>query len=70
MEPLPPPIGQALLHDAARRDLVTARRKALCEILWRERYLTREGLIARVEALLGKNCFGRSAWEDTFYRDM
>jgi hypothetical protein len=40
------------------------------EILWNERYLTRAQLIARVELRLGKNCFGVSAWEDTFYRDM
>ncbi len=70
MDTLPIPITQVLLSDAAQRDLVTARRKALCEILWCERYLTREGLIARVEAVLGKGCFGRFAWQDTFYRDM
>jgi hypothetical protein len=26
--------------------------------------------MARVEAIAGKGCFGDSAWEDTFYRDM
>jgi hypothetical protein len=60
----------ALLHDVIRRDITTARRAALLEILWNERYLTRAQLIARVELQLGKNCFGVSAWEDTFYRDM
>jgi hypothetical protein len=59
-----------ILQDAIQRDLTTARRAALLEILWHEHYLTRSQLIARVELRLGKNCFGTSAWEDTFYRDM
>ena len=63
-------VQQALLEDAAQRDLVTARRKLLAEFLSRERYLTRRGLISRVEILLGKGCFGNSSWEDVFYRDM
>ncbi len=63
--------AQALiLQDAIQRDMTTARRAALLEILWQERYLTRAQLIVRVEQRLGKNCFGVSAWEDTFYRDM
>jgi hypothetical protein len=60
----------AILEDAMMRDITTARRIALLLILWNERYLTRAQLIARVELRLGKNCFGISAWEDTFYRDM
>jgi hypothetical protein len=67
---LPHVMKDAILQDAIRRDITTARRIALLEILWNERYLTRSQLIARVELLLGKNCFGVSAWEDTFYRDM
>ena len=59
-----------ILQDAIQRDLTTARRAALLEILWYERYLTRAQLIARVSLRLGKDCFGASAWEDTFYRDM
>lgn len=59
-----------IIQDAIRRDITTARRIALLEILWHERYLTRTQLIARVEFRLGKNCFGSSAWQDTFYRDM
>ena len=59
-----------ILQDAMERDITTARRIALLEILWNERYLTRAQLIARVELRWGKNCFGASAWEDTFYRDM
>jgi hypothetical protein len=67
---LPVGMKDAILEDASRRDITTARRIALLEILWNERYLTRAQLIARVEFRLGKNCFGISAWEDIFYRDM
>ena len=67
---LPAAMKDAILHDAMQRDITTARRVALLEILWNERYLTRSQLIARVELRLGKYCFGISAWEDTFYRDM
>jgi len=67
---LPNVVKDVILHDAMKRDITTARRVALLEILWHERYLTRAQLIARVELRLGKNCFGVSAWEDTFYRDM
>jgi hypothetical protein len=59
-----------ILDDAVQRDLTTARRIALLQILWNERYLTRAQLIARVEYRLGRTCFGKAAWEDTFYRDM
>lgn len=63
-------VQQALLEDAAQRDLVTARRKLLVEFLSRERYLTRSGLMSRVEMVLGKGIFGKTSWEDVFYRDM
>ena len=67
---LPISLKDVILDDVIQRDVTTARRAALLEILWNERYLTRSQLIARVELRLGKNCFGVSAWEDTFYRDM
>lgn len=67
---LPLVMKDAILRDAIQRDITTARRAALLEILCNERYLTRAQLITRVELRLGKNCFGISAWEDTFYRDM
>lgn len=72
MPPSPsfPKAQDVILQDAIQRDITTARRAALLEILWHERYLTRAQLIARVGRRLGKNCFGASAWEDTFYRDM
>jgi hypothetical protein len=61
---------KALLEDAVKRDRTTARRVALVRILLQERYLTRAQLMARVEGKLGRGCFGDSAWEDTFFRDM
>ena len=61
---------ELIFQDAIQRDITTARRSALLEILRHERYLTRAQLIARVELRLGRNCFGASAWQDTFYRDM
>ena len=61
---------EVVLHDAMQRDITTARRAALLQVLWNERYLTRAQLIARAEYRLGRNCFGTSAWEDTFFRDM
>ncbi len=61
---------EVILHDAMQRDITTARRATLLQILWNERYLTRSQLITRVEYRLGRNCFGISSWEDTFYRDM
>lgn len=59
-----------ILNDAMQRDITTARRVTLLQILWNERYLTRAQLIVRTEYRLGRNCFGISAWEDTFFRDM
>jgi hypothetical protein len=67
---LPIVLKVTILQDAMQRDLTTARRAALLEILWNERYLTRAQLIVRVELRLGNHCFGVAAWEDTFYRDM
>jgi hypothetical protein len=67
---LPTGMKDTILHDVIQRDITTARRFALLETLWNERYLTRSQLIARVELRLGKNCFGVSAWEDTCYRDI
>jgi hypothetical protein len=61
---------ETLLQDALDRDPVTARRTHLLKILLHERYLSREQLVVRLDGLLGKNCFGKGAWEDTFYRDM
>ncbi len=61
---------ETLLQDAIVRDPATARRAALLKILIDERYLTRQQLITRVEGVLERGCFGVSAWEDVFYRDI
>lgn len=61
---------EVILRDAIYRDMTTARRAALLDVLWDERFLTREQLIQRVEQRLGKFCFGIAAWKDNFYRDM
>jgi hypothetical protein len=61
---------EEILRDAIHRDIATARRATLLDILWSERYLNRRQLIARSEMLLGKGCFGEKAWEDNFFRDM
>lgn len=57
------------LHETSERDLPTARRMALLRLVWQEAHLTRQGLVARVESLLGRGCFGSSP-RATFYRDM
>ena len=67
---LPEKALEVLFQDAVQRDPVSARRKAIFTLLLHERYLTREQIITRVEDLLGKGCFGLSAWEDVFFRDM
>ncbi len=61
---------EVLLEDVISRDRTTARRATLLQILLHERFLTRDQLILRTEGKIGKGCFGDSAWEDTFYRDM
>ena len=66
---LPDEAQSYLLFDAQNRDPVAARRILLLRTLWRERYLTRKGLMERVETLLGAACFGKKSWEDPFYRD-
>ncbi len=67
---LPSGAESYLLLDAQERDVVTARRVHLLQLLWRQRYVTREGLVQRVETMVGYACFGKKSWEDNFYRDM
>ena len=49
---LPIPLKDVILHDAIQRDVTTARRVALPEILWNEHYLTRVRLEDRTMAAL------------------
>ena len=67
---LPETTQSYLLRDAEKRDPVTARRSHLARFLLRERYLTRESLMFRVESLMGFVSFGNKSWKDNFYRDM
>ena len=67
---LPETTQNYLLRDAEKRDPVTARRSQLARILLRERYLTRESLMTRVESMMGFASFGDKSWKDNFYRDM
>jgi hypothetical protein len=67
---LPETTQSYLLHDAEKRDPVTARRSQLARVLLRERYLSRESLMFRVESSMGFASFGDKSWKDNFYRDM
>jgi len=67
---LPETAQRYLLRDAEKRDPVTARRSYLTQTLLRERYLTRESLMFRVESRMGYAGFGDKSWKDNFYRDM
>jgi hypothetical protein len=46
-----------------------ARRVVLLRLVWQEAYQTRAGLIVRVEAILGRGCFGTTP-HPTFRRDI
>ena len=61
---------RVLLEAADVREVVTARRERLLETLYHERYLTRPGLIWRLEGVLGKGCIGKVVPWFEFYRDM
>lgn len=59
------------LRELARQDLTSARRCVLLRLVWQESFLTRAGLISRVEDLLGRGCFRKNGSPaSTFYRDM
>src|SRR5574337_899436 len=66
---IPAELRLALLNDDITRDIVTARRAVLLSLVWQESFLSKAGLMARTEALLGRGCFGKAA-EATFRRDM
>ncbi len=57
------------LREIAERDMPAARQAALLRLIWEEPGLIQEGLIARVEYLLGRRCFG-STPEAAFERDV
>lgn len=57
------------LRQIAGQNLPLARRAALLRLIWQESCLIRPGLIARVEDMLGRGCFGASP-EAAFRRDI
>lgn len=59
----------AELRARARVDRAGARQHALARLIWREAFLTRPGLIARVQDLLGRDCFGATP-RATLRRDL
>ena len=59
----------AQLRQMAEQDLPGARRIAMLRLIWQEAYHRREGLIIRIEDLLGRGCFGPSP-QTTFQRDI
>ncbi len=70
LKKIPDKAQSVLFRDVLKRDTVTARRVHLLQILLREKYLSRESLIRKVEYLMGYYSFGKNSWEDIFYRDM
>ena len=52
------------------KDIRNARQTVLFEILWNERYLTRQQLIVRVELKVGRNCFGNPSKTRVFRKDL
>ena len=67
---LPEPVQRILMPDEEIQNITTVRRWHLANILFRERYLTREVLIFRVESVMGFASFGEKNREANFYRDM
>ena len=66
---VPQKIWQKFLQQIARTNAPAARRMALLSLLWSESFLSRQALIARVEALSGAGCFGKHPLL-TFARDI
>ena len=67
---LPHQASEFILRNMNPQNLATSRCMTLLQILWMERYLTRTQLQKRIEYRLGKSCFGISAWQYTFYKDI
>lgn len=66
---LPLDVWLADLRQTNMQDPVLVRRATMLRLLWQESYLTRQGLKARVEHLLGWDCFGPAA-HATFRQDV
>ena len=67
---LPEPAQRVLKSDAEKQNTATVRRRQLANILFRERYLTCESLMFRVEFRMGFASFGEKNRKANFYRDI
>ena len=67
---LPEPAQRALLPKVEKLNTASVRRWHLANILFRERYLTCESLMFRVEFQMGFASFGEKNRKANFYRDM
>lgn len=66
---LPPEAESYLLLNASERQVVSARRVHLLELLWRERYVTLASLVWRVEIIMAYACFGEESWDGSFHKE-
>ena len=67
---LPETVQNLFLTDVEKQHPATVRQWHLADILFRERYLTCESLMFRVEFRMGIACFGGKNRKANFYRDM
>jgi len=67
---LPEPAQRILVPDKEKQNTAIVRYWHLANILFRERYLTCEALIFRVESIMGFASFGENNRKNNFYRDM
>jgi len=62
-------LEDALSLHANPQDGPAGRRSVLLRLIWQESYLSRDGLKASVEAVLGRGCYG-ARWQRAFQRDI
>ena len=61
LQHIPIPIKGTLLNLAADQNFALKRRLVLIRLLWRESGLHKNALIARMQAILGTGCFGKTS---------
>jgi len=67
---LPETAQRVIIPYVEKQTRAAIRRWHLANILLRERYLTREALMFRVESIMGFASFGENNRKGNFYRDM